>query len=183
MNQTEDKNLTNHEYDGIREYDNKLPNWWVIIFMGTIAFGFLYFIHYNFGGATTQSQELAYELESLPKALEKIWGEDELKEKTSGPESLKMGQAVFASKCSACHGQEGQGVIGPNLADTYWIHGQGQRKDIFQVVHKGAVDKGMPAWEGLLSEEEEVAVTGFIYNLRTTKPANPKAPQGEEYTN
>lgn len=183
MDQINDKNLTDHNYDGIREYDNKLPNWWVLIFLGTIVFGFLYFIHYTFGGADTQTQELAFEMEALPKVDEKLWDENELKEKSSGPEVLKVGQAVFSSKCSACHGLEGQGTIGPNLADSFWIHGKGQRKDILHVLHTGVLDKGMPAWEGLLTEEEEIAVTGFVYNLRNTKPANPKAPQGEEYQN
>ena len=183
MSQNENKNLTDHNYDGIREYDNRLPNWWILIFFGTIIFGFHYWIHYTLGGGQTQVQELAIDMSALPKVTERTWNEIELQGKTDGPELVKMGLAIYNSKCSVCHGPEGQGIIGPNLADNFWIHGKGERKDIIQVVVKGVLEKGMPAWEGILSEDEEFAVTGFIYSLRNTTPANPKAPQGEEYKN
>lgn len=183
MSQDEDKNLTNHDYDGIREYDNLLPNWWVIIFCGTIIFGFIYSIHYMVGGGQTQAQELALDLSTLPQVTEKQWAESELQGKIDDPETLKSGMAVYGAKCSVCHGSEGQGTIGPNLTDRYWIHGKGERKDIIQIVTKGVLEKGMPSWEGILSEEEELSVTGFVYSLRNTKPANPKDPQGEEYEN
>jgi cytochrome c oxidase cbb3-type subunit III len=74
-------------------------------------------------------------------------------------------------------------VIGPNLTDHYWIHGTGDRKGIIQVVKKGVLEKGMPAWEGLLSDEEVLSVVGYVYSLRNTNPAQPKEPQGEEYKN
>lgn len=176
MDQSDDKNLTSHHYDGIREYDNLLPNWWLMIFFGTIAFGLIYFLHYASGSAVTQEQELAADLSALPKVSEKVWIESELQ----GKGDMKIGQAIFISKCSACHGQEGQGVIGPNLSDKYWIHGKGLRKDIMQIVSTGVLEKGMPAWDGILSEDEEIAVTSYVYSLRNTQPVNPKAPQGEE---
>jgi cytochrome c oxidase cbb3-type subunit III len=183
MSQNEDKNLTDHDYDGIREFDNLLPNWWLMIFFGTIIFSFIYVLHYTVGGGQTQAQELAKGMEALPQAAEKIWTESELQGKVDSPEMLKMGMTVFSTKCSACHGVEGQGVIGPNLTDHYWIHGTGDRKGIIQVVKKGVLEKGMPAWEGLLSDEEVLSVVGYVYSLRNTNPAQPKEPQGEEYKN
>ena len=172
-----------HEYDGIQEFDNPLPNWWLMTFFGTIIFGFIYFIHYTYGGAQTQAQELQADLDALPKATEKVWDETELAAKVDQPDSLKQGSAVFVSKCSACHGAQGQGVIGPNLTDKFWIHGTGQRKDIAQVVTKGVLDKGMPSWSGLISDDEILSVVGYVYSLRGTNPANAKPPQGQEVAN
>lgn len=174
---------TDHEYDGIREYDNPLPNWWLMIFFGTIIFSFIYFAHYTFGGGQTQEEELAEDLSRLPKIAEKTFSESDLAGKVDQADVIAQGQAVFASKCGACHGAEGQGLIGPNLTDSFWVHGTGQRKDIAQVISKGVLDKGMPAWDGVLPENELLAVTGYIYSLRGTKPANPKAPEGNEVKN
>ena len=176
----QESNLTDHNYDGIREFDNPLPSWWLMIFVGTIIFSFIYLIHYTVGGGATQDQELAADLSLLPKATEKEWQESELMGKIDQPESLKAGLAVFTTKCSACHGAQAQGVIGPNLTDHFWIHGKGLRKDIIQTVTKGVLEKGMPAWGEVLSEEEILAVAGYIYSLKDSKPANAKAPQGEE---
>lgn len=182
-NQHDDVELMDHEYDGIREYDNPLPSWWLMTFLGAIIFSFNYFIHYTWGGGQTQDQELAMHLEALPKALEKIWNENELVGKIDGNEMVMNGKMVFDSKCAACHGQEGQGVIGPNLTDRFWLHGQGQRKDIIHIIAKGVVEKGMPAWDGMISENEMLAVTGYVFSLKGKSPSNPKEPQGQEITN
>jgi cytochrome c oxidase cbb3-type subunit 3 len=180
---SQEPKLLDHNYDGIQEFDNLLPNWWLMTFLGTIIFGFIYFIHYNFGGAQTQVQELHADLDALPKATEKVFDEATLAAQVDQPESLKKGAAVFASKCSACHGPQGQGIIGPNLTDNYWLHGKGLRKDIAQTVTKGVLDKGMPSWSGLISDDEILQVVGYVYSLRGTHPQNPKPPQGEEVKN
>ncbi len=172
--------LTDHNYDGIQEYDNPLPNWWVMIFAGTVIFSFIYFIHYTVGGGATQNQELATDLSLLPKSVDKEWNESELMGKIDQPESVKTGMSVFQSKCNACHGLEGQGVIGPNLTDRFWLYGKGLRKDIIQAIAKGVLEKGMPAWAESLSENELLAVTGYVYSLKDSKPDNPKEPQGQE---
>lgn len=170
----------NHNYDGIEELDNPLPNWWLFIFLGTIIFAFIYFLHYASGTGLTQTAELEIQMKNLPKPAEKIWTEEELNAPFGAPENIASGKAIFVAKCVACHGNEGQGVIGPNLTDNFWIHGKGQRKDILDVVQKGVVANGMPAWGGVISESEAVHVSAFVYSLKGTKPANPKAPQGEE---
>ncbi len=172
--------LTDHNYDGIQEYDNPLPNWWMMLFAGTVIFSFIYFVHYTVGGGATQNQELANDLNLLPKTVDKEWQESDLLVKIDQPETVKMGMSVYSNKCSACHGPEGQGVIGPNLADHFWIHGKGLRKDIIHAVAKGILEKGMPAWEESLSEKELLAVTGYVYSLKDSKPTNPKEPQGVE---
>lgn len=172
--------LLDHNYDGIEEYDNPLPLWWLLTFFGTIIFAFHYAIHYQFGGGLSLADELKLAMDSLPKISEKQWSEEDLKTETDKSENIAEGKAVFAGKCAACHGAEGQGVIGPNLADKFWIHGKGDRVGIIQVVNKGVADKGMPSWNGLLTDKEIVSVVGYVYSLKNTNPANPKPPQGVE---
>jgi cytochrome c oxidase cbb3-type subunit 3 len=175
-----DPMLLDHNYDGIEEYDNPLPLWWLLTFFGTIIFAFLYFIHYQFGGALSLADELKLAMDSLPKISEKQWNEADLKTDTDKPEMIAEGKAVFAGKCAACHGAEGQGVIGPNLTDKFWIQGKGDRVGIIQIVDKGVADKGMPSWNGLLTDKEIVSVVGYVYSLKGTNPANPKPAQGVE---
>ncbi len=181
--------LTNHEYDGIQEYDNPLPNWWLITFLATIIFSFIYWIHYEFGGAPTQLENLKADLamietqskQSKPTlAITPVETEEDLKKLLSETKHVSQGRDVYQAKCSACHGQELQGTIGPNLVDEYWLHGKGNLSDIIAVVRKGVLDKGMPAWETMLKEEEIKYVVAFISSLEGTKPANSKPPQGEK---
>lgn len=170
----------NHDYDGIQELDNPLPNWWLATFFGTIIFSSIYYLHYMSGAGPTLKQEFEAQMKSLPQAVEKVLTEEELKGPFKSPDNIANGKVVFASKCSVCHGVEGQGIIGPNLTDKFWLHGLGQRKDILQTVQKGVVANGMPAWGDVLSESDAISVAAFVYSLRGTQPSNPKAPQGQE---
>lgn len=181
--------VLDHNYDGIQEYNNPLPNWWLVTFYGTIIFSIFYFGYYSMGSGPSLAQELTVarqELEAMKPAPTQATGpesEDELAALMSKPESLAQGKEVFAAKCAACHLEAGQGLVGPNLTDNFWIHGKGTRQDILQVVRKGVVEKGMLAWETLLKPEEVIAVSGFVYSLKGTNPPNPKAPQGTEIKN
>jgi cytochrome c oxidase cbb3-type subunit 3 len=145
-----------------------------------MIFGFMYYIHYTFGGAPTQVQELEVALQNLPKVTMASWSESDLEAKMSAGGSLENGRAVFAGKCAACHGPDGGGLIGPNLTDQFWLHGKGTRADIVKVISEGVLEKGMPSWSTMISEADILSVAGFVYSIRGTKPANPKAPQGQE---
>jgi cytochrome c oxidase cbb3-type subunit III len=183
MDEINDKELQNHEYDGIKEYDNPLPNWWLTTFFGTIIFAFIYFLHYEFGGGQTQEQELAVALaqiemmKSSQPALAAT--EADLDSMIKDPAVIQSGAKIFANNCVACHGAELQGMIGPNLVDNYWIHGKGTSQDLINMVKKGVLDKGMPAWEAVLRPNEVVAVSAYVLSKKGTQPANAKAPQGE----
>ena len=83
-----------------------------------------------------------------------------------------------SSTCAACHGNEGQGLIGPNLTDPYWLHGAAP-EDVYRVIHEGVPANGMPAWEGMLSQEEQAQAMAFVLSLQGTSPPDPKEPQGE----
>ncbi|MEK2687612.1 cbb3-type cytochrome c oxidase N-terminal domain-containing protein [Bdellovibrio sp. GT3] len=174
-----------HEYDGIIEHDNNLPTWWLWLFFLTIIFSALYFLHYQFAGGLTLKEELAVNMAELEKqksesvASAPIETEESLREAFDKIDT-NMGVAVFTSKCAACHGQELQGLIGPNLTDHFWIHGKGTRMDIVKVIRDGAAEKGMPPWGPVLKRDELYATAKYIMSKLDSKPAGAKPPQGEE---
>src|SRR5690606_41391888 len=89
------------------------------------------------------------------------------------------GKALFTTNCAACHGANGEGTIGPNLTDRFWLHG-GEIKDIFKTVKYGVPEKGMVPWEQTLTPAQIAEVSNFILTLRDTNPANPKGAEGVE---
>jgi cytochrome c oxidase cbb3-type subunit III len=176
--------LLGHDYDGIREYDNPLPGWWVWIFVGTIAFSAGYFAYYQLGpGPTILSQyEEEVRLAAGQDASRVAGGGGEVTEESlralqRNAPVMASAKEMFGARCAPCHGPEGQGLIGPNLTDEYWLHG-GKLTEIFRTIADGVPDKGMLAWKGQLRPEELRAVTAFIGTLRGTHPPNPKPPQG-----
>ncbi len=185
MNKNQEKVL-DHEYDGIQEFDNPLPSWWLTTFYGTILFAFLYVGYYHFGPGTAPIEQLAQDLEEM-RAVEKAAekqdpGPDEnaLLAIFADPTRQKSGQHVFAEKCATCHGAEGGGLIGPNLTDNYWLHGKGNLTDLAHIVSDGVPEKGMPPWKTMLKKDEIYSVIAYVKNLKGTRPANAKAPQGTE---
>lgn len=176
--------LTHHEYDGIREFDNPLPGWWLMTFFGTIIFSFVYAIHFMIMPDTG----LATEFQTAWKALQTIQASavasapaasaDDLIKAAQDPAMVSAGAAVYAGKCAACHGAKGEGMVGPNLTDNFWLHGKGEPTDVLHTVAKGVLDKGMPAWENMISKEELTQVVAFVNSLHNTNVPG-KAPQGE----
>jgi cytochrome c oxidase cbb3-type subunit 3 len=176
-----------HEYDGILELDHPVPRWFHALFYGSIAFAILYSGWYFLGPALKLTDEwerdskaLAYQLyvarQSAPVPTE--LGEAELAAWARDPARTQAGSKVYASKCAACHGANGQGSIGPNLTDDHWLHG-GSLVEVARSVREGIPDKGMPPWGAVIGAEEVHAVTAYIRSLRGTNPPDAKAPQGE----
>lgn len=177
--------LTDHEYDGIQEYDNPLPTWWLWTFFLTIIFAFLYYIHYEVGGGPTLKDELAVAMKNLETAAAQhapavTESEEMLTDAMKDPKLAELGGAAFTAKCAACHGPQLGGLIGPNLTDNFWLHGKGTRMDIATVIRKGVPEKGMPPWESMLSKDEVYGLTAYILSKKGSNPANAKAPQGDE---
>ena len=182
MNSDQGAPLTDHDYDGIQEFDNVLPAWWLYIFLGTIIFGFIYFIHYTTGSGPTQKQELQAAMNQL-NLLKKngpLYTEETLAALFDAS-AINRGHNVFQAKCVACHGLEGGGLIGPNLTDKSWIHGQGQRIDLVKVISEGVSDKGMPAWSEMMSENDVLDVASYVYSIKGSLVPGGKPPQGTEY--
>jgi cytochrome c oxidase cbb3-type subunit 3 len=179
--------LMDHDYDGIKELDNNLPPWWKYGFYLTIVVGIVYMIHYH--GAKTgnlQAAEYAEEIKNAEIAIAEHMKNsannvDESSVKMLTAEAdLKTGKDLFISTCAACHGQLGEGGVGPNLTDDYWVHG-GSVKDIFKTVKYGWPDKGMKSWKEDLSPMQMAQVTSFIKTLRGTNPPKGKEKQGDLY--
>ena len=175
--------LLDHEYDGIREYDNPLPGWWKAIFWGSFVFSIGYFFHYHLSG-NGQSVAAAYEAdlrearEAEAKAtLAQPVSEDSLGKLMADPALMTDAKSLFAQKCAVCHGDKAQGLIGPNLTDNAWIHGAGTLKDIFGVISEGVLAKGMPAWGKQLSPIEVRKLAAFIGTQRG-KAVPGKPPEG-----
>lgn len=94
--------------------------------------------------------------------------------------SLKAGAETFKNLCAACHGQAGEGSIGPNFADNFWIHG-GEFKDLCKVIVEGVPEKGMISWAGQLSGDQIKQVASYILSLEGSTPPNQKAAQGTKF--
>lgn len=179
--------LFDHAYDGIRELDNSLPPWWVAMFYITILFAAVYMGYYHFGGKGPSSTEM-YEAE-MKTAEEEVKAllasqanlvDETNVEMTDDSESLALGGTIFQTKCAVCHGQLGEGGVGPNMTDNYWIHG-GSIKDVFKTIKYGVPEKGMIPWNTELRPADMQKVASYIMTLRGTNPPNAKSPQGELY--
>ncbi len=181
----EEKILSLHSYDGIRELDNKLPPWWVGLFYGTIVFAVVYISHYHVLGTGALQQEefqisMAKAAEEKKAYLAKVANLVDENNVTllTDKSTLSKGETIYTANCVACHGVYGEGGVGPNFADQYWIHG-GDIKDIFKTIKYGVPAQGMIAWQAQLKPAEMQAVASYIYQFEGTNPPNPKAPQGE----
>jgi cytochrome c oxidase cbb3-type subunit 3 len=150
------------EADGIEEYDNPLPDWWVGLFWLTIVWGIGYGLWYHMGG---RSQEgfLASEM----AAAEAQWPAQAAAEQaataefTVTPEAVAAGEGIFQQNCMVCHGPALEGGIGPSLVDDEWIHG-GQSTDIIRTIMEGVPAMGMVPWRGILSPEQINQAAAFI---------------------
>ena len=175
--------LLDHDYDGIREFDNDLPPWWKMGFYFTIVFAFAYVGYYHF---TTkgQLQVAEYETEMRQAALLVSAGADDPNKLTTylaltTPADLSSGKSIFATNCAPCHGQNAEGKVGPNLTDDYWLHG-GELNHVYKTIKFGIPSKGMVAWKGKLSGKQILQVTSYALSLHGSLPANAKPPQGEK---
>jgi len=175
------------QYDGISENDHPLPGWWLMTFYFTAAFAAVYAFWFTVGPGMPNMERFNKDFAAFNAKVStgpgKVEGpsEEVLMALVSQPDALNAGKNVFMAKCLACHGPQGQGVIGPNLTDNFWIHGDGKILAIGQIVTAGVPEKGMPPWGPLLTADEFKNVVAFVYSLRGSKPLNPKPPQGTEY--
>lgn len=180
---SEDENNTGHNYDGIEELDNQLPNWWLGLLYVSIVFSLGYFGYYVMGSGPTLVKQ--YERERVAAEFA-AYLQGDIKKEPTEPELLavykdegrrKQGKAAYETRCVACHGTQGQGGIGPNLTDDYWLHGA-RLVEIARVVSNGVADKGMPPWGPLLKDTEVQSLVAYIRAIRGTRPRGAKAAQG-----
>ena len=176
--------LLDHDYDGIRELDNALPPWWKYGFYVTIVVAVVYmFLFHITGSGKNPEQEYAAEMAEAQKMDEVYKAKtknlvDENNITIAEADGIAAGKALYTQSCIACHGANGEGGIGPNLTDNYWIHG-GSMNKIYQTIKIGYPEKGMQSWQSMYSPVQMKNLASFVKSIAGTKPANAKAPQGE----
>jgi cytochrome c oxidase cbb3-type subunit 3 len=178
--------IMDHSYDGIQEYDNPLPSWWVNLFIICIVFAAGYGVYYHLGG-NGKHMHVVYQEEK--EALEKLREMVLAKSVKATPETLakfakdpalaaKM-KPMFVKLCSQCHKKNGAGQIGPNLTDDHQKHGT-DRMAIYKTIRDGVPEKGMQAWGKKLKPLDVIRMAAFVSTLRGTKVAGGKAPEGKK---
>jgi cytochrome c oxidase cbb3-type subunit 3 len=182
---TNDRLIKNHEYDGIQELDNDLPPWWKWLFIITIVFAAVYLVRLwvfraddlmqskEFQNEMAAAGAIAAERNANAAPFELVLLEDAT--------SLTKGKETWDKICAVCHLVDGGGLVGPNMTDNYWIHGN-KLEDLWSVVENGVLEKGMISYKDQLSEQQRLEVISFILvELHGSTPATPKEPQGELY--
>mgnify|MGYP000992428033 CR=1 FL=1 len=183
----EESIMLDHDYDGIRELDNNLPPWWKYGFYLTILVAVIYMINYHVTNtAPLQKEEYTNSVKKAEAEIAEFMknsannvDESTVKMLTDNSD-IATGKELFLASCSACHGRAGEGSVGPNLTDEYWLHGGGV-KDIFKTIKYGWPDKGMKSWKEDFSPVQIAQITSFIRTLKGTNPAKAKEKQGDLY--
>lgn len=179
--------MLEHSYDNIVELNNPIPRWFMALFYITVVFGIVYVLNYHvFKVSKLQDDEYKAELEKadadyqvyLKTAGDKINATSVTALTT--PEELGKGKELFMKNCFACHGQNGEGGIGPNLTDEYWLHGGGV-KNIFKTISEGVQEKGMKSWKKDFSPAQIQQISSYILSLQDSKPAGAKQPEGQKW--
>src|SRR5690606_6513216 len=184
--ETEEEIMIDHEYDGIRELDNPTPLWFNALFYSTIVFAVGYLLVYDvFGWGMNQEEEYLAQMEQAETdrlAFLEASGSNIDENSVTvdlSPEFVAAGQEIYLLNCGMCHGNQGEGLIGPNLTDDFWLHG-GEVGDIFRTIKYGVPDKGMVPWEANLTPVQIAQVANYIVSIVGTNPPNPKAAEGEK---
>lgn len=185
--ENEEAILLDHDYDGIKELDNNLPPWWKYGFYLTILVAVVYMINYHVVKSsplqleeyTNSIKKADAEIAEFMKTSANNVDENSVKLLTAASD-ISIGKELFLGTCAACHGKFGEGTVGPNLTDDYWLH-SGSVKEIFKTIKYGYPDKGMKSWKEDFSPMQMAQLTGYIKTLRGTNPPKPKDKQGDLY--
>lgn len=176
-----------HDYDGIRELDNRLPPWWVWTFYLTIfiAVGYLYVYHGSDIGLSqheeyVEEMRLGQEQKEAFAARQKNAIDEKNLAYITDAKVLDKAKGIYIANCAACHGAEGQGGVGPNMTDKYWIHG-GSLSDVYQTIKNGVPEKGMIAWKTQMQPATILSLASYLKTLQGTNPPSPKEKQGDLY--
>ncbi|KJH82704.1 cytochrome-c oxidase, cbb3-type subunit III [Stutzerimonas stutzeri] len=171
---TTDKTM-GHSFDGIEEYDNPLPKWWFMLFIGTLVFGILYLVLYpglgnwkgvlpGYEGGWTQTKQWQHEVDQADAKFGPIFAKYsamEVAQVAQDERALKIGGRLFANYCSVCHGSDAKGANGfPNLADSEWRWG-GDAETIKATILHGRV-AAMPAWRQVIGEDGVKNVAAYV---------------------
>lgn len=166
------------EADGIEEFDNPMPNWWLGLFYLTIVWAVAYVAYYHFIAHRSEVKVLAEEM----IAAERRWPRQAAAAAATTlditEEAVQAGEAIYKANCVACHGAAMTGGIGPNLLDTVWIHG-GKPEEILHTITVGVPEKGMLTWGPILGPEKVAQVAAYVVE-RNRQATGHESPEPEE---
>ncbi len=170
-----------HDFDGIQELNNPLPPWWTAGFIITVIISVFYIFYYMVQGKDSQYDEFNREMAKAKTQVDAYKKAHHIVDENTvtlltDKKALEEGKEIFLKNCAACHVADGGGLVGPNLTDNAWIYGC-DIKDVFKVITDGT-SKGMPPWKALGADKVQ-KVASYVLSLQGTKPAKPKAPEGQ----
>lgn len=179
----DDNKIRPHSYDGIQEYDKRLPNWWLFTLYGAIVYAIGYWVVFHQLHAVTEPglavEKTIRENQAIAARSSTVLTNELLWSLSLDPKVIESGKATFQTMCVACHLPDLKGQIGPNLVDEFWIHG-GQPLEIVKLINTGVLEKGMPPWAQVLGQEKVKDVTAYILSFHKEgepiKPAPPWIP-------
>lgn len=162
------------ESDGIEEYDNPLPDWWVGLFWFTIVWAIGYFGWYHLVADRSQVKGLADEMAAAGAAYpaQPATAEAAAAAFAVTSEAVAAGEVVFTQNCVPCHGANLQGGIGPSFLDDEWLHG-GEAENIIATISNGVLEKGMIRWQGILSPEQINQVAAYVISKSSEATGRP----------
>ncbi len=173
-----------HEFDGIKEYDNPMPMWWIGLFIGTLFFGLVYLLLYpgiwpeRFDGllSWSSSKQLTDEQLRHKRQFQPIFEQYaavSIEELIENPKALAMGKRIFLNNCALCHGSDAGGTYGfPRLNDNDWLWGESPAAIKLSVLNgRNGV---MPAW-GTVLGIQGVKNTAAYVRSRSGLPVNASA--------
>jgi cytochrome c oxidase cbb3-type subunit III len=171
------------DFDGIRELDNRVPPWFNYLFYGSMVFAAAYMLNFH----VLKSSKLPfgeYQEELVAASLQRqimIASQGSIDENNlvalKTPAELKSGMENFKKYCVSCHGQEGGGIVGPNLTDQYWLHGGGI-KNVYTTIKMGVPAKGMISWQLVFSPKQIQEIASYVLSLQGSNPIGGKKPDG-----
>lgn len=181
--------LLEHEADGIREFDNQLPRWWLYGFYVTIVFAIAYIANYHvlptplLGHAGMVAEYEAEMQAAARQAAARPRPAPPALAATTDADALKKGEAIFnstTSLCASCHRADLGGLVGPDLTDGKWLHGC-SIAEVVASIRTGYPARGMLPYGSntRLDDEQLVQVASFVLSRRGSAPVNPKAPDPE----
>jgi cytochrome c oxidase cbb3-type subunit 3 len=180
----EEEILLDHDYDGIKELDSRVPPWYTGLFYATIIFAIIYLLNFHvFKTGKLMYAEYEEEMKIASLKQTELMNSGALITEKSVTQltdeiSILKGKEIYDANCVACHTADGGGLVGPNLTDKYWIHGGGI-KNIFKTIKYGVPSKGMISWQTQLNPLQMQEVASYVMTLEGTTPLAPKAPEGE----
>jgi cytochrome c oxidase cbb3-type subunit III len=185
-----DDNTTGHVWDeDLRELNNPLPRWWMVLFVVTVVFSFAYLALYpglgSYGGSWQWSSAGQYEAEqakaraALKPLYERFTTMDE-KQLAADSQAMGIGERLFLNNCAACHGSDGRGSKGfPNLTDGDWLWG-GAFADIQKTIAEGRTGVMPPMAAAIGGGEHVRNVANFVLSLSGSPHDNVAAQLGRE---